>query len=134
MAIQSPPAGYHSITPYLVMNDSAAAIEFYKKAFGAKEVVRMEHEGRIGHAEIKIGDSHIMLSDEWPEWGYRSAKAIGATPVSLMLYVDYSDAVFDRAIKAGATERAPVQVQFYGDRSGILTDPFGHQWTIGQNK
>ena len=134
MAIQNPPAGYHSITPYLVMNDSAAAIEFYKKAFGAKEVVRMEHEGRIGHAELKIGDSHIMLSDEWPEWGYRSAKAIGATPVSLMLYVDNADAVFDRAIKAGATERSPVQDQFYGDRSGNLTDPFGHQWTIGQHK
>lgn len=128
------PTGYHTVNPYIVVDDSAAAIDFYVKAFGAVETIRFEHEGRIGHAEIRIGDSTIMLSDEWPDWGYRSAKSIGATPVSLMIYVDDVDAVFARAIKAGATERMPVQDQFYGDRSGNLTDPFGHQWTLGTHK
>jgi PhnB protein len=134
MSPRNPPEGYHSVTPYLVVDDSAAAIEFYRKAFGAEEILRFEHEGRVGHAEIRIGDSHLMLSDEWPDWGYRSAKNIGATPVSLMLYVEDVDTVFQRALAAGATERSPVQDQFYGDRSGNLTDPFGHQWTIGTNK
>jgi PhnB protein len=131
MAVQNPPPGYHTVTPYLVMDDSAAAIEFYRKAFGAEEVFRFEHDGRIGHAELRIGDSLVMLSDEWPEYGYRSAKHIGATPVSLMIYVPNVDEVFARAIAAGAVERSPVQDQFYGDRSGNITDPFGHQWTIG---
>ena len=130
MAVRNPPQGYHTITPYLVLDDSAAAIEFYRKAFGAEEVFRFEHEGRIGHAELRIGNSHVMVSDEWPEYGYRSAKHIGATPVSLMIYVPDVDAVHARALAAGATERAPVQDQFYGDRSGNVTDPFGHQWTI----
>ena len=128
------PEGYHSVTPYLVVDDSAAAIEFYRKAFGAEELMRFEADGRVGHAEIRIGDSHIMLSDAWPEWGYRSATEIGGTPVSLMLYVDDVDTVFQRAIAAGATERMPVEDQFYGDRTGNLTDPFGHQWTIGTHK
>ena len=131
MAVQNPPQGYSTVTPYLVMDDSAAAIEFYRKVFGALELFRFEHEGRIGHAELQIGDARIMLSDAWPEYGYRSAREIGATPVSLMLYVPNVDEVFARAIAAGATERSPVQDQFYGDRSGNLTDPFGHQWTIG---
>jgi len=134
MAIKNPPQGYHSVTPYLVLDNSAAAIDYYKKAFAAEEVVRMEHEGRIGHAEIRIGDSHVMLSDEWPEFGHRSAKSIGATPVSLMIYVDDVDKVFDRAIKAGGTSRSAVADQFYGDRSGNLTDPFGHVWTIATHK
>jgi len=131
MAVTNPPPGYHSVTPYLIVNDSVAAIDFYKKAFGAVEQFRFEHEGRIMHAELKIGDSHIMLSDEWTEMGYRSARNIGGTPVSLMIYVPNVDEVYARAIDAGATERSPVEDQFYGDRSGNLTDPFGHQWTIG---
>lgn len=134
MTPRNPPTGYHSVTPYLVVDDAAAAIAFYQKAFGAKEVMRMEHDGRVGHAEIALGDSKIMLSDEWPEWGYRSAKQVGGTPVSLMFYVDDVDAVFARAIVAGAEERMPVADQFYGDRTGNLTDPFGHQWTIGTRK
>jgi len=134
MAAKPIPDGYHSITPYLVVDDGVAALAWYAKAFGAKEVLRLEHNGSIGHAEMKIGDSHFMLSNEWPEWGYRSAKAIGGTPVSLMIYVDDCDKVFDQAVKAGATVRAPVQDQFYGDRSGNVTDPFGHQWTIGTHK
>ncbi|HEX6645433.1 MAG TPA: VOC family protein [Gemmatimonadales bacterium] len=133
MPSQNPPQGYRTVTPYLVVDDSAAAIEFYRKAFGAEELFRFEHGGHIGHAELQIGDSRIMLSDEWPDWGYRSAKHIGATPVSLMIYVPNVDEVFARAIAAGATERSPVQDQFYGDRSGNLTDPFGHQWTIGSH-
>lgn len=134
MASRNPPPGYSSITPYLVVEDAAAAIAFYQKAFGAKEVMRLEHDGRVGHAEISIGDSKLMLSDEWPEWGYQSAKKIGGTPVSLMLYVDDVDAVFARAVAAGAEERMPVADQFYGDRTGNLTDPFGHQWTVGTHK
>lgn len=134
MAIKNPPEGYHSLTPYLVVDNSSAAIEFYRKAFGAEELFRFESDGRVGHAEIRIGDSHLMLSDEWPDMGYRSAKNIGSTPVSLMLYVDDVDTVYQRAIAAGATERSPVEDQFYGDRSGNLTDPFGHQWTIGTHK
>ena len=130
MATQNPPQGYHTVTPYLVVENSQAAIDFYRRAFGAEEVFRFEHEGRIGHAEIRIGDSHVMLSDEWPEYGYRSARHIGATPVSLMIYVPNVDEVFSRAIAEGGTERSPVQDQFYGDRSGNLTDPFGHQWTV----
>lgn len=134
MAPKNPPPGYSSVTPYLVVDNSAEAIDFYRRAFGAEERLRMEHEGKVGHAELSIGDSVIMLSDAWPEWGYRSATTIGATPVSLMLYVDDCDAVFDRAVAAGAIVRSPVQDQFYGDRSGNLTDPFGHQWTIGTHK
>lgn len=130
MATQNPPQGYHTVTPYLVVENSEAAIDFYRRAFGAEEVFRFEHDGRIGHAEIRIGDSHVMLSDEWPEYGYRSARHIGATPVSLMIYVPNVDEVFSRAIAEGGTERSPVQDQFYGDRSGNLTDPFGHQWTV----
>lgn len=134
MAPKNPPPGYSSVTPYLVVDNSAEAIDFYRKAFGAEERLRLEHEGRVGHAELTIGDSVIMLSDAWPEWGYRSATTIGATPVSLMLYVDDCDAVFNRAVAAGATVRSPVQDQFYGDRSGNISDPFGHQWTIGTHK
>lgn len=134
MAVRNPPEGYHSVTPYLVVDDAAAAIAFYRKAFGAEEVLRFEHDGRIGHAEIRIGNSHVMLSDEWPDWGYRSAKAIGASPVGLMIYVDDVDTVFEQAVAAGATVRSPVQDQFYGDRTGNLTDPFGHQWTVGTHK
>lgn len=131
MATQSIPAGYHSVTPYLIIKGAAAAIDFYKRAFGAAELMRMESpDGRIGHAEIKIGDSAIMLADEYPEMGFRSPQSLGGAGVSLMVYLDDVDVVFDRAIGAGARELQPVKDQFYGDRSGTLQDPFGHLWTI----
>jgi PhnB protein len=128
------PAGYHSVTPYLICDGAADAIEYYKKAFGATELFRMDHQGKVGHAELKIGDSPIMLADEYPQMGYRSPKALGGTPVSIMIYVEDVDTVYQRAIDAGATEVKPLQDQFYGDRSGTLTDPFGHVWTIATHK
>jgi PhnB protein len=124
------PAGYHSVTPYLIINGAADAIEFYKKAFGATELFRMPHGDKIGHAEIKIGDSPIMLADEYPEMGFTSPKSFGGTPVSLMIYVEDVDTVFPRAIAAGGVEMKALKDQFYGDRSGTLTDPFGHVWTV----
>jgi PhnB protein len=129
------PEGYHSVTPYLIIKNAAAAIEFYKAAFGATELFRMpQPDGRIGHAEIKIGDSPIMLADEFPEMKYASPETLGGSPVSLMIYVEDVDTVFKRAIAAGASEQKPVQDQFYGDRSGSLTDPFGHVWHIATHK
>jgi PhnB protein len=128
------PDGYHSVTPYLICDGAAKAIEYYKNAFGATELFRMDHDGKIGHAELKIGDSPIMLADEYPQMGYRSPKALGGTPVSIMIYVEDVDTVYQRAIDAGATEVKPLQDQFYGDRSGTLTDPFGHVWTIATHK
>ena len=129
------PEGYHSVTPYLIIKNAAAAIEFYKKAFGAMELFRMDQpNGKIGHAEIKIGDSPIMLSDEFPEMGYRSPQSLGGSPVSIMLYVDDVDAVVNRATTAGAKLDRPVEDKFYGDRTGSLTDPFGHIWHVGTHK
>lgn len=128
------PDGYHSVTPYLIVEGAADAIEYYKKAFGATELFRMDHEGKVGHAELKIGDSPIMIADEYPQMGYRSPKALGGTPVSIMIYVEDVDTVYKRAMDAGATEVKPLQDQFYGDRSGTLTDPFGHVWTIATHK
>ena len=126
------PEGYHSLTPYLVINGAADAMEYYKKAFGAVELFRMEHEGKIGHAEMRIGDSPLMLADEMPQ--YKGPKALGGTPVSLMIYVEDVDNVYPQAIAAGGTEIKPLQDQFYGDRSGTLSDPFGHIWTIATHK
>ena len=128
------PEGYHSVTPYLIIKGAADAIEFYKKAFGAVELFRMDHEGKVGHAELKIGDSPIMLADENPEMGYVGATTLGGTPVSLMLYVEDVDTVYKRAISAGGAELKPVQDWFYGDRSGTLKDPYGHVWTVGTHK
>lgn len=129
------PDGYHTVTPYLIVNDAAAAIEFYKKAFGAAELFRFPAPGgKIGHAEVKIGDSHIMLADEFPEMGAQSPQTIGGSPISLMLYVEDVDAMAKRAVAAGATVTRPVKDQFYGDRSGSFTDPFGHQWHIATHK
>jgi PhnB protein len=128
------PDGYHSVTPYLIVAAAADAIEYYKKAFGATELFRMDHEGKVGHAELKIGDSPIMLADEYPQMGYRSPKALGGTPVSIMIYVEDVDTVYKRAIDSGGTEVKPLQDQFYGDRSGTLTDPFGHVWTVATHK
>jgi PhnB protein len=131
MATKAIPDGYHTATPYLIVSGAAEAIEFYKHAFGATELFRMAGpDGRIGHAELKIGDSIIMLADEMREMGYRSPRALGGSSVSLLLYVEDVDTQFERAVKAGATTQRPVANQFYGDRSGTLEDPFGHVWTI----
>jgi PhnB protein len=124
------PEGYHSITPYLAVEDAAKAIDWYKQVLGASEILRFEHGGKIGHAEIKIGDSILMLSDEWPEGGHLSPKTQGGTTVGLMLYVNDVDDTFRKALDAGAKEERPVQDQFYGDRSGTLVDPFGHRWHV----
>ena len=128
------PEGYHSVTPYLVIDGAAEALEYYKTAFGAIELFRMEHEGKIGHAEIKIGDSPIMLADPHPAEGHVSPKTLGGSPVGIMIYVDDVDTIFQQAIAAGGTEKKALQDQFYGDRSGTLTDPFGHVWTVATHK
>ena len=129
--VKAIPKGYHTATPYLIIKGAAEAIEFYKNAFGAKELFRMPGPGgRIMHAEIKIGDSPIMLSDEMPEMGTRGPKSLGGTPVGMCLYVKDVDALAAQAIAAGASIQRPVMDQFYGDRSGTFGDPYGHQWTI----
>jgi PhnB protein len=130
--VKAKPDGYHSITPYLVIKGAAKAIDFYKQALGAEELMRMGDPttDRVGHAELKFGDAIVMMADEHPEMGYRSPQSIGGTPVSLMMYVDNVDAVFKKAISLGAKEQRPVKDQFYGDRSGTFEDPFGHVWTI----
>src|ERR1700682_3136345 len=129
------PEGYHTVTPYLIVNDGARAIQFYKKAFGAKELMRMAApDGKIGHAEIKIGDSPIMLADENPKMGARSPQSLGGSPVSILLYVADVDAVFNQAVAAGGKVDRPVGEQVYGDRTGGLTDPFGHVWYISTHK
>lgn len=129
------PDGYHTATPYLIVNKAAAAIDFYKRAFNATGIMRMDMpDGRIAHAEIKIGDSPIMLADEHPEMNARGPHAIGGTPVSIMLYVDDVDAVVKQAEAAGAKITRPVEDQFYGDRVGGLEDPFGHHWHIATHK
>jgi len=129
------PDGYHTVTPYLVVSNAAAAIDFYKKAFNASETMRMNGPGgKVMHAEIKIGDSPVMLADEFPEMGARSPQSLGGAPVSLMIYVEDVDKVAAQASKAGATTTRPVKDQFYGDRSGTFTDPFGHVWTISTHK
>ena len=125
------PEGYHSVTPYLIVNGGAAAIAFYARAFGAEELVRMDTpNGKLGHAELQVGDSRIMLADEFPEMGAKGPKTFGGSPVNLLLYVNDCDAVFARAVAAGATVKRPLKDQFYGDRSGTVEDPFGHSWTI----
>jgi PhnB protein len=131
MATKAIPEGYNTATPYLIIKGAAEAIEFYKRAFGATEMLRMaDPQGRIGHAEIRIGDSVIMLADEHPATGYRSPQSLGGSSVSILLYIEDVDGVFERALKAGAKAQRPVVDQFYGDRSGTLEDPFGHVWTV----
>ena len=135
MAVKSIPEGYHSVTPYLIIKGAGDAIEYYKKAFGATELFRFPApDGRVGHAEIKIGDSPIMLADEYPEMGYKGPQTIGGSSVSLMIYLDDVDTVFNRAIEAGGTVQQAVQDKFYGDRTGTLVDPFGHVWHLATHK
>ena len=129
--IRTIPKGYHAITPYLSVKGAAGAIAFYKKAFGAKEIMRMPGpRGTIGHAEIQIGDSRIMLADEFPEMNFRSPSSVGGTSVNIHLYVQDVDKVAKKAVAAGAKLLRPVVDQFYGDRSGSLEDPFGHVWHV----
>jgi PhnB protein len=134
--VQPIPKGYHSITPYLVVRDAARAIDFYKRAFGAQEKMRMDAPGgKIGHAELKIGDSIIMVSDEMPATGApRSPLALGGSPVGLFLYVENVDTVFKQAVSAGAKADSQPSDMFWGDRYGKLTDPFGHQWSVATHK
>lgn len=121
-----------TVTPYLAVDDAAAAIEFYERAFGAEETMRMAGaDGNVGHAEISVGGARIFLADEWPDGGVYGPKRYGGAPVSLVLQVDDVDAVFERAVAAGATVERPVADQPYGERSGWLVDPYGHRWSIG---
>jgi PhnB protein len=132
MAVKPIPEGYHSITPYLVIKGASAAIDYYKKVFGAEERMRMDAPGgMIGHAELQIGDSVVMLADEFPQQGFSGPRTIGGTPVSLLLYVENVDDVWKRALQAGAKELKPLENQFYGDRMGTVQDPFGHVWHLG---
>jgi PhnB protein len=125
------PDGYPRVSPYLAVDGAAAAIDFYTRVLGAKERGRMGGPGgKIGHAELEIGDSLIMLADEFPEMGQVGPKAVGGTPVTISVYVDDVDAVFQRALDAGATSVRPVENQFYGDRLGMFVDPFGHRWSV----
>jgi PhnB protein len=125
------PSDYPRVTPYLAVDGADAAIRFYATVFDAKERMRIPApEGRIGHAELQLGDSVIMLSDEYPDMGVRGPKSLGGSPVTISVYVQDVDQTFDRAIKAGATSVRPVADQFYGDRSGQFDDPFGHRWNV----
>lgn len=131
MSVKPIPEGYRNVTPYLVVKGAAAAIDYYKRVFGATERMRMDGPGgTVGHAELEIGDSLVMLADESPDMGFRGPKTIGGTPVSLLAYVENVDEVFKRAVDAGARALRPVEDQFYGDRMGTLEDPFGHVWSI----
>ncbi len=129
--VSTTPAGYHTVTLYLTVKGAAAAVDFYKAAFGATEVMRLEMgPGMIGHAEVKIGDSHVMLSDEFPDMGVVGPKTLGGTASSATIYTEDCDALITRAVAAGAKVLRPAQNQFYGDRMGQIEDPFGHRWSI----
>jgi PhnB protein len=131
MSVQAVPKGYHTLTPYLTVRDAARAIEFYKQAFGAKEKGVMKGpDGKVMHAELVIGDSIVMLADEFPEFGSLSPQTTGGTGSGLHIYVENVDAAFDQAVKAGARAEMPVADMFWGDRYGKLVDPFGHKWSI----
>ena len=130
MSVNPIPDGYHSVTPYLIVDGAAEAIRWYGEALGAVEVLRLPMGDKVGHAEIRIGDSHVMLSDEWPDYGKLGPKARGGATSGLNVYLEDVDAAFARALAAGATVERPVEDQFYGDRSGTIVDPFGHSWTL----
>lgn len=125
------PDGYHTVTPYMAVRDCVSAINFYARAFGAEKTMQLDMpDGKIAHAEIRIGDSTLMMSEENEEWGNKSPQSLGGSPMFLMIYVPDVDAAFKKAIAAGAAEVRPVADQFYGDRSGTLKDPYGFQWTL----
>ncbi len=129
--VQPIPDGYHSVTPYLIYKNAKAAIEFYKHAFNAVHTILLEGPGgTVAHAEILIGNSHVMLADESPEFGAISAETLGGSAVHMMIYVEDVDAAFAQAVAAGGTELHPLKDQFYGDRTGTIQDPFGYQWTL----
>lgn len=131
MKVKPTPEGYHTVTAYLIIKGASKAIDFYTRAFGAKELFRIGAPGgKIGHAEMTIGDSHIMLADEMPEMKIVGPKTLGGSPVQFLIYVDKVDSAFPKAIAAGGKETKPLADQFYGDRSGTLEDPFGHVWTL----
>lgn len=133
--VKSIPDGYHSITPYLIIKGAAAAIDYYKEVFGATELLRIpQADGRIGHAELKFGDSVVMLADEFPEMNTVSPKTLGSSPVGILLYVEDVDATFAKAVSKGAKVQKGLADQFYGDRNGTVEDPFGHKWTIATHK
>jgi PhnB protein len=135
MTVKARPDGYHTVTPYLVVNDAGGAIEFYKKVFGAQELFRLSGpDGKVGHAELTIGDSIIMLADESPAMGALSPQTLKGSPVRILLYVDNVDDVVPRAVAAGAKIVRPVADQFYGDRAGGIEDPYGHYWHVATHK
>ncbi len=126
------PAGYHSVTPYMALRDAAGALDFYRRAFDAELGMKLEMpDGKIAHAEMRIGDSIVMMSEENEEWGNKSPQSLGGSPMFLMIYLPDVDAAFAKALAAGATQVRPVEDQFYGDRTGTLKDPYGYQWTLG---
>src|SRR5512140_132288 len=131
MAVKPIPDGYHSVTPYLIVEGAARALDFYKEALGAQELYRMPMpDGRIAHSELRIGNSIVMLADENPQMNARGPKSLGGSPITLMVYVEDVDKVFARAVAAGAVVQRPIANQFYGDRTGGITDPFGHVWYL----
>jgi PhnB protein len=133
-AVRPIPRGYRTATPYLIVDGAARAIDFYKKAFRAKEIMRLEQNGKIGHAEIQVGNSRIMLADEFPDMDARGPKSIGGSPVSIHLYVKDADKTFTKAVKAGAKVKHPLEDKFYGDRTGSVEDPYGHVWHVATHK
>lgn len=135
MAVKAIPDRHPRVTAYLVVHDAAAAIDFYKRVFGAREEFRMEMPGgKVGHAEVRIGDSIVMLADEAPQMGCMGPRSLGGSPVGLLVYFEDCDHVYEQALAAGATAKQPPRDQFYGDRSGTFTDPFGHLWTVATHK
>ena len=139
MAVSPIPEGYHTVNAYLIVDDAARAIDFYTAAFGAKELYRLPVPGpdgneRVGHAEIRIGDTNLMLCDEWPDMGALGPKRRGGATTSFVIYGEDCDAAYDQAVKAGAVVDKPVADQFWGDRMGTVVDPFGHKWTLGTHK
>lgn len=129
------PTDRPALTPYLVVKGAAKAIEFYTKAFGAKEQFRLtEPQGKVGHAELAVGGALFMLADEYPDFGALSPASVGGTPVTMHLYVDDVDRTVERAVAAGATVLRPVKDEFYGDRTGMIADPFGHKWQLASHK